>query len=388
MLACPKENEAWWKTVQPESPFGVLVEVEGGHKVSNDAPRITELLLIASRPQLHHGQRLPTPPASSPYENVGQTSAPDQQALQVLALAMSSDLLHIGNLPSPPLSPQSDDAEMIPAVFLPTHLPDPAETIHEPPTKKRRTATSTLDEAAARRASARRQGGEGISAAAAANPELSHRRTSSNTPLQTRPLSRSPSITSSRPGSVRGPAPLEKQPSTLSRVQTSSTLPTEPPSEASAAALTEKKNKDTISRVVMAGMRLYGLSQSTRKQHSKQQHSNSASPAPATPEPNLTPSELEAELRRDQEFTEVYNKAFKSVLFTFRAHVQTLALQGYTEALRDAADKFLALYCSDPLAQGLLGGEEKFTPGGRKAFGSAKMERQGESPFDARRGVA
>lgn len=67
--------------------------------------------------------------------------------------------------------------------------------------------------------------------------------------------------------------------------------------------------------------------------------------------------------------------------------MQTLALQGYTEALRDAADKFLALYCSDPLAQGLLGGEEKFTPGGRKAFGSAKVEGMGESPFSARRGL-
>lgn len=339
--------------------------------------------MVASVPQLPHGQRLPTPPTSSPFENALDTTTSDQQGLEVLALAMSSELLDIGNLPSPPLSPSPDDGETIPATFLSHQIPQQTETIHEPPTKKRRTATSTLDEAAARRASARRHGGESISAAAAPKPEVSHRRTSSNTPLQTRPLSRSPSIASSRPGSVRGPIPLEKQPSTLSRVQSASAIPVE---TSAAAASIEEKNKLTISRVVMAGMRLYGLSQSSQKLHSNKQRSGSASPAP--PENNLTPEELEAVRKSDQEFTEVYNKAFKSMTFTFRAHIQTLSLQGYMDALRDAADRLLVLYCSDPLAQGLLGaGDEKFTPSGRKAFGSAKVEAEGKSPFDARRGV-
>lgn len=130
-------------------------------------------------------------------------------------------------------------------------------------------------------------------------------------------------------------------------------------------------------------MRLYGLSQSSRKLRTKQQRSRSASPAHET----ATPEELEAERKNDEEYKAVYHQVYKGVCFNFRAHMQTMALQGYTDALREAADKLLAMYCSDPLAHGLLGGEEKFTPGGRKAFGSAKVEEQGKSPFDAGRGA-
>lgn len=387
LLACSQEHEAWWKTIQPESPWGILVAVDRQNGFTDGTVRITELLLVASRFQALNGQRLATPPASSPFENAIEAATDHQSGIQVLALAMSSDLLHPGNLPSPPLSPTPDDSEIIPGTFLPSRVSHPTEVIHEPPTKKRRTATSTLDEATARRAAARRSGGEGISAAAAAKPEVSHRRTSSNTPLQTRPLSRSPSITSSRPVSVRGPSTLEKQPSTLSRVQSLSALPQELPSEESAAAAaTEAKNKDIIARVVMAGMRLYGLAQSSRKLRGKQQQRSdrTASPAPL-PEDTATPQELEAERKSDEEYKAVYHQVYKGVCFTFRAHMQTLALQGYTEPLREAADKLLALYCCDPLAQGLLGDEEKFTPGGRKAYGSAKVEAEGKSPFDVGR---
>lgn len=146
-----------------------------------------------------------------------------------------------------------------------------------------------------------------------------------------------------------------------------------------AAATTETKNKDAIARVVMTGMRLYGISQSNRKLRAKQQRSGSASPAHDT----ATAEELEAERKGDEEYKAVYHQVYKGVCFAFRAHMQTMALQGYTDALREAADKLLAMFCSDPLAQGLLGGgDEKFTPGGRKAFGSAKVE-QGKSPFNA-----
>jgi hypothetical protein len=64
-----------------------------------------------------------------------------------------------------------------------------------------------------------------------------------------------------------------------------------------------------------------------------------------------------------------------------------MLLQGYTDALREAADKLLAMFVNNPLANGLLGvADEKYTPGGRKAFGSAKVEDQGKSPFDTAKG--
>jgi hypothetical protein len=368
--------------------LGVLVAVEADSKTYDGTPRITELLLVASRSHLVLGQRLPTPPSSSPFEVAVNAGASEAQVLQVLALAISSDLLLPVNLPSPPISPALDDCETIPAIFLPQSLLQASETIHEPPTKRQKLATSSLDQAKARREAARRAGGESVSAAAAAKPDLSHRRISSNTnpPLQTRPLSRSPSIASSRPGSVRVPNPVESKPSTLSRVQSLSGIPVEATPEATIAANTETKNKDAIARVVMAGMRLYGLSQSNRKIRDKQQRSGSASPAIAVEE-SITPEVLEAERKNDEEYKAVYHQVYKGVCFTFRAHMQTMLLQGYTDALREAADKLLAMFCNNPLANGLLGvADEKYTPGGRKAFGSAKVEDQVKSPFDTAKG--
>lgn len=387
LLACPQEaHEAWWSSTQPESPFGILVGVDVKKQPDNGRPRITELLLVASKAHASFGQRLPTPPASSPFEPGPNTN--EESTLRVLALAISSDLLLPANLPSPPLSPALDDCEPIPAIFLPQNLGQLKETIHEPPTKKRRTAESSLDAATTRRIAARRGGGESVSAAAAPKPDLSHRRTSSNanTPIQTRPLSRSPSLAASRPSSVRGAHPLESKPSTLNRVQSLSGLPVEANPETTAEANTEIKNKDSIARVVMAGMRLHGLSQSNRKLRGKQQRPGSASPVPQEEKP--TPEALEAEHKMDEQYKAVYHQVYKGVCFAFRAHMQTTVLQSHTDALRETADKLLAMYCSDPLAQGLLGSaDERFTPGGRKAFGSAKVEVQGKSPFDVGRGV-
>ena len=389
LLACTQENEAWWKSIRPESPLGILVGVEANSKTYNGTPRITELLLVASRSHPVLGQRLPTPPASSPFEVAVDAGTSDAQVLQVLALAISSDLLLPANLPSPLISPALEDCESIPAIFLPQSLQQASsETIHEPPTKKQRTATSSLDKATARRDAARRAGGESISAAAAAKSDFSHRRISNNTnpPLQTRPLSRSPSIASSRPGSVRVPNTVESKPSTLSRVQSLSGIPVEATPETTAAANTETKNKDAIARVVMAGMRLYGFSQSNRKIRDKQQRSGSASPAIPVDD-SITPEILEAERKNDEEYKAVYHQVYKGVCFTFRAHMQTMMLQGYTDALREAADKLLAMFCNEPLANGLLGvADEKYTPGGRRAFGSAKVEDQGKSPFDIAKG--
>lgn len=135
----------------------------------------------------------------------------------------------------------------------------------------------------------------------------------------------------------------------------------------------------------MAGMRLYGMSQSTRKLLRNKQRTGSQSPLP--PEENATPEELAAERKNDEEYKAVYHQVHKGVCFAFRSHMQTLPLQGYTDALRETADKLLTMFCSDPLARGLIGGgEEKFTPGGRKAFGSAKVEEEGKSPFDVAKG--
>ena len=174
---------------------------------------------------------------------------------------------------------------------------------------------------------------------------------------------------------MRGPGPVDdKRRSTLSRVQSLSTLPA--PQEGSDDAI-EAKNKDIISRIVMAGMRLYGLSQS--KTRRKPRTSSGA----ASPALDVDFEEQDAERKQDEEYKLVYHQVFKGVCFSFRSHIAAKALQVHSEALQEAADKLLAMYCTDPLAEGIPGAPDKLTPGGTKAFGSAKIEER--SPFE--RGV-
>ncbi|KAK5122854.1 hypothetical protein LTR85_003769 [Meristemomyces frigidus] len=354
----------WWQTAKPDSPLGILVSVEHGVVAKKQtAPRITELLFYASH-SAASTQRPLTPPHSSSEHGMLDCSCHQVvSGLKVHALALSSDLACRGTEPTPPTSPLAKDAE-IEAVFLPLSIQSHAEIINVPPVRKRKTVNETFDEAAERRKKARRKGGEGVSAAAASKtdgvmPSLKHRRSVSGTasqitPVQTRPLSRSPSVASSRPTTARAPLEAPKR-SSLSRVQS---IPGIPEDDS-----IETKNKDIISRIVMAGMRLYGLSQ-TKSRKSR------ASSTVASPAIEVTFEQRADERQKDDEYKLVYHQVFKGTCFAFRGHTASVPLQPHTEALRETVDKLLALFCNDPLKAGLPGLADEITPGGRKAFGT------------------
>lgn len=363
------DSSGWWETARQDSDLGVLVGVESrGPQVEGKQSRITELLFYASRTQPGHA-KLPTPPPTSSTLDTGP--AAKTPVLSVHALLLSSDLLHdpTANGPTPPDSPTEAEQDVEPVFFPQSYLP-PTEVINEPPVRKRRSAAEAFDEASERRKKARRRGGEGVIAAAAPKaetqvPSLKHRRSASNTqptPLQTRPLSRSPSIASSRPTTAG--AQTAKR-SSLAHMQTQSTVE---------ANLIEAKNKDFISRIVMAGMRLHGLSQS------KSRNKHRTESAAASPAVDSSFDELEVERRQDEEFKLIYHQTYKGTCFAFRATVGAQMLQPCAEQVRETVDKFLTIFCGDPLAAGLPAGEDKVTPGGRKAFGSRTSE-DGKSPF-------
>lgn len=367
LASAGEDGDAWWETARPDSDLGVLVSVERDRDAPSDlkTPRVTELLFYAS--QSRSGvDRLPTPPPSSPHPDDG--AGKEVSTLTVHALPLSTDLLYAVNTaePTPPASPSRADAD-VEAAFLPQGSSVEEEVINKPPVRKRRSAADAFDEASERRRKARRSGGEGVIAAAAPKmesqlPTLKHRRSVSNTqpvPLQTRPLSRSPSIASSRPPTSVG-QPAKK--SSLSQVQ--STV------EQNAI---ETKNKELISRTVMAGMRLYGLSQS--KSRSKRK-AESTAPSPAI---DASFEDLETERRNDEEFKLIYHQVYKGTCFAFRASMGTQALQPFAEQVRETADKLLAIFYGDPLVGGLPGGADEVTPGGRKAFGSKRVDEK--SPF-------
>ncbi|KAK6435416.1 hypothetical protein LTR95_008399 [Oleoguttula sp. CCFEE 5521] len=346
-------DDQWWNTLRHESSLGILVAVEHPTAHSSTVPEITELLFIATKHN-HETAALRLSPHSEPTlaDVDGMRTTPP---LALTAHAISSYLLHNSDLPTPPSSPTANSgAEVQSATFLPSPIDHSTEVVHEPPTKKRRTANDAFDEANERRKAARRKGGRAVSAAAS----IGHRRESSGgqilVPLQTRPLSRSPSVIDSRP-----PTAVDgKRRSTLSRVESVSALPS--PTVESAYSAVHEQNKVLVQRTVMTCMRAYGLEQSRHDRKSKSD-----------------PQDQEgADTDRKDEYKLVYHQTYKGVCFAFRAHMAEIPLSQYAAALAETADKLLAIFLADPVASGLAGHPDKLTPGGRKLFGSAKTEEQ------------
>ncbi|TKA75720.1 hypothetical protein B0A49_03199 [Cryomyces minteri] len=382
----------WWQAGSTQSSVGVLVEVVSDESPSSARPRITEILFYGAATLR---------PRDGPFQDATsermQTSELNLQC-RVHAMPLSSDLLYRAPVDhtTPPLSPTNASERSEEARFLPPSL----DTFFEASkvTAKRQRVDDVFDEAAAQRKRARRTGVQGVAATAARfggplpGPQ-SHRRSLSGRtatiaeeavsvsgaegirssreasataiPLQTRALSRSPSLSSSsRPTSMKGALNAFDVPgkrSSLYRVESISAMPSTLTEE---EASLETKNKDVLSRLVMAGMRLYGLSQSKRK-------SRRGSTAPSAQDAISERREVE-EKARDDEYKLIYHQTFKGAVFAFRQYMATEALQLHTERLRDTVDKLLMLYCQDPLTTPVMAGasEDTLTPGGRKAFGA------------------
>lgn len=376
------ENAAcWWQNATTDSPLGILVSVAEPKLSSgqNSGPRATELLFYAAKNEPSTTTRPLTPPESSPTQPFTRVS--DDFSLRVYALPLSSQLLYTTE-PTPPLSP-TPIAEDVEPRFLPHGTTKPTESgevINRPSVRKRKDINQAFDEATERRRKARRKGGESLAAAAAGHvkseesiPTLQHRRSVSNTqvPLQSRPLSRSSSIASTKPSGLReASVSAVSKPSRLSRAESISGAP-----ESHVEVTVEQKNKDLVSKMVMAGMRLYGLYQSK----SRKSRANSAAPSPAV---DGSFEEIEAERKNDEEFKLIYHQVYKGTCFAMRQHISSISLQPHTEALRETVDRLLGIFCNDPLScNGEAPGEE-YTPGGRKAFGSSALQASNQrNPF-------
>lgn len=382
--AAGESSTSWWQSAATDSPLGILVSVKEPvlSLEQNARPRVTELLLYAAKSENSHTTRPLTPPESRPAQGIAL--ADDAHHLRVYALPLSSELSHDAPNaePTPPASPQAD-VEDIEPTFLPqasSKSTDSREIINRPPVRKRRNVNEAFDEATERQRKARRKGGESVAAAAAMHvksedslPTLKHRRSVSNNqiPLQSRPLSRSSSVASARPTGLREASlSAVSKPSGLSRTESISGA-----LESHVEVTVEQKNKDLVSKMVMTGMRLFGLHQSK----SRKSRTNSAAPSPAV---DVSFEEVEAEKKNDEEFKLTYHQVYKGTCFAMRQHIPTLALQPHTEALRDTVDKLLAVFCNDPLTSSGEGPGEEYTPGGRKAFGPSALPASNQgNPF-------
>lgn len=314
---CTEDMETqWWQDFQNQSPVGILAKAHDETKAGS-GPKLTEILFFASAE--------PKGLASSFSSN-----APQIPTIRLLAVPLSSDLLHPAPAHStPPLSPNASPVfqEQEAAQFL----PHPAST-SSLEARKRESVSNIFDEAEERRKRARRKGGQSVAAAASrANepiPQLKRstssnlteppldargRRDSPNTSFShpgtksSRSLSRSPSVNLEiRPASRREGLDSHAKRSSLSRVASVADLDGEP--------TIESRNKDTISRLVMAGMRMYGLHQ--RKRGNKA-HARRASVAPSADsqagqhDEDVTPEDA----ARDEEYKLVYHQTYRGAVF-------------------------------------------------------------------------
>jgi hypothetical protein len=308
------DGSAWWSLARSQSPIGILVQVQYEDEVIR-GPRATEILFYGTI----------APPTAGTLPTPSEHDDAQLPELRVHALPLSSDLLYQQATttdipPSPALS--TNDATNTEAHFI-----APQRHVHRAPDSPKR-KRDVFAEATLANKKARGKGGAGIAAAAARGAESQaqsgHRRSisfdakvaplsdsrppSANGPLSrpaSRQLSRSPSVSSdARPLSRKGLQDGHNKRSNLSRVATVSLQPEEP--------TTESRNKEALSRVVMAAMRMHGL------QQRKKNRSRRASVAPGTEDSQEPIAETAAEEAiKDEEYKLMYHQTYKGAAFAF-----------------------------------------------------------------------
>ncbi|TID20146.1 hypothetical protein E2P81_ATG07451 [Venturia nashicola] len=338
----PEKDEAserlWWEESTKQSDIGILSQVKDTS---------TQILFYAIVDRLHDR-------GSSPRA-ISQDSV-----IRVQALPLCSSF--ISALPSPPASPEpnrEDDFQFLPSI-------EQLRTEAIAAEKKRKRVEEVFDTAASQQRKARRRGGESIAAAASklssvttligqkkAKGPKSHKEDDSVSilpqprsdpatfapPIQTgRPHSRSPSFSSdNRPASRRRLLDNNAKRSSLSRV-----------TSLSENATVEDANKEMISRLVMAGMRLYGI-QRKKQTHSRRNSDNISNVASMG---NGVNDGVKEEAIKDEEYKLMYHQTYKAACFTHRRQIATLPLHLDPEPLRDTVDKLLAIFCADPITDG------------------------------------
>ena len=304
--------EPWHSAKKFQSSVAVLARPSQPQATDADAPRITEVLLYAE-----HGdpqpQRLPTPPLSSDIEDdnnaVDAASTTSVPVACFQCLLLSSDALY--QPLASPISPlQPGEASFLePVNASRKRLSDLFDDVSDRRKKARRQSGATTSNAASRASSVPQsipQPALGISSmkqdtyepssfagrTLVAEPNFIHPRRQSHELY--------PPSAASRPDNRRGL--LERQTSSLSQVTTFND--TEHDSM-------ESKNKQLVSRVTMAGMRLCGL-----------QQKRANVPARQTSMPHAEAMETHSATRdgdseQDLEYKVVYHQTYKGCLFAF-----------------------------------------------------------------------
>lgn len=368
----------WWRRELKQSDHGILLKIDHGFR--SDTIAATEILIyaaVAAVDGYSDGSNGPngmlTPPRSSSPVLGGQGLTTTRATLPCLSLKLYALPLDSRRLASTIVSQNQDSAG-------PTSLSngDARFILHrdhdtidpQTLTNKRRKLSNVFDDATFQRRKLKGRGGESISQAMAEvglqqQGKLAESTKQSQTPeIPQQPdhdfhgnqsrkiLSRASSaasltsLDSSRPPSRRSAFVAGKR-SALSRVE--SVMSNDSISGENDNGF-EQQNKAALARIVMAGMRMYGLQQQ-KKPHKPQPSHHSISPDIVIESQQATAN---GRAEDPDEYKAIYHQTFKAACFAFRAHLAARMVP--QEDMREIVDRLLSLFCVDPL-QGLENGK-------------------------------
>lgn len=360
----PAFSEPWWSRPGQQSDQGILLGVQDDGAGDGSWKGITELLIYAAV-ETSDLALLPTPPvSSSPTPPDGDSlvpSADGSRKLKVYALPLLSKSIVRALNETPGTSPYLGDLPNDEnAFFLPDswHEAKVAQKVHQ----KRQSLSSLFEDATRKRRKLKGRGGESV-AQAMANvdrpvsqsgpfPDFTNEgQLPPKSSIARKGLSRASSMTSlsipdyQRPASRSG-ALADSKRSSLHRVE-SAISPRDSPIFSDAEDIPAQQNKAALAKVVMAGMRLYGLQQKKKSTEAQSNHR----PSPAGDlMGNFTGSN-----DTEDEYKLVYHQTFKAATFVFRRQLSGQLIP--QEMMRDVVDRFLTLFCTDPLSSiGFTGG--------------------------------
>lgn len=356
----------WWFRAAQQSDLGILLEVRNEMSAfERPGDEITEFLIYATVSKFFDSASyLPSPPASSSPLRINGNDESSHAALtqkvRFRAVPLASTAHQGACVNGPCISPatlqrydDNDDDDDDEAYFLPT-IPNTTSAAHDSPHKRQR-LLHLFEDATYQRKQLRRRGGESISKAMAGldSPSLHLEnqrglKLEESNPLNTQKIKREKML--SRSSST--PSSTEIHSSWLNSKalkvgndiqgalsggegvdswEQTPTLPTKTNSF-------EDQNKSVLTRIIMAGMRIYGLQQ--RRKPIKLQADSELGADSTITDKSLT--------RGDDEYKTVYHQTLKVATFTFRNQINKEVINQAT--MGDVVDQLLALFCTDPLA--------------------------------------
>ncbi|KAL8689526.1 MAG: hypothetical protein Q9218_004825 [Villophora microphyllina] len=356
-------GRSWWENVGGQSKHGILLGVDGGLDGSTQAgPNITEILLYTASSNLPERSHAPlTPPESSPkYRGC---SIPTTSSIRLYATPLSSKIFK--TIDQSPATVDPDAIAVQDGYYLPSP-PEPSTVQSDNPKARKRAKIETLfNDATQNRRAQKKRGGEGVSKAMAGidgnitiplpSPVLLIAPETKNKPAPKRAvLSRA--LTT---GSLTQPPPNENPihyphgsrrstltnnnnshpRSSLHRVEsvlspTLNDIHSPIPEDNTPNNDIESQNKTALSRIIMAGMRMYGLQQQRKKSLAALE----------------TQSQASSSVTGDQdEYKAVYHQTFKAAAFVFRKTWRERVVG--QDVLRDTVDLFLGKFCQDPFTK-------------------------------------